>query len=45
MLDLKTKAESSTDADLNKLKLAKTRNSRYMAPEGYKQQFNSLSMK
>ena len=45
MLDLKTKAEPSTDADLNKLKLAKTRNNRYMAPEGYKQQFNSLSMK
>ena len=43
MLDLKTMiAKSSTVADLNRVKLATTRNDRDMAPEGYKQQLNGL---
>ena len=46
MLDSKTMiAKSSTDADLNRVKLAITRNDSDMAPEGYKQRFNNLSMK
>ena len=45
-LDLKTMiTKPSTDTDLNRVKLAKIRNDRYMAPECYKQQFNGLSLK
>ena len=37
--------KSSTDAELNRVKLAKTRNDRGMAPEEYKQRFNRWSIK
>ena len=43
MLDLKTMiAKSSTDAEMNRVKLATTQNDRDMARQGYKQQFNGL---
>ena len=46
MLDLKTMiAKSSTDAEMNRVKLATTQNDRDMARQGYKQQFNGRWMK
>ena len=42
MLDLKV-AESATDAELNRIKLALTREDRSMAPEHYRQQFENIS--
>ena len=46
ILDLKTiTAKSSSDAKLNRIKLAITRNDRDIALEEYKHQFNDFSMK
>ena len=44
MLDLKSLiAKSATDAELNRIKLALTREDRSMAPEHYRQQFENIS--
>ena len=44
MLDLKSLiAKSATDAELNRVKLALTREDRSMAPEHYRQQFENIS--
>ena len=44
MLDLKSLiAKSATDAELNRIKLALTREDRNMAPENYRQQFENIS--
>ena len=46
MLDLKSLiAKSTTDADLNRIKLALTREDRSMAPEFYRQQIENISTK
>ena len=46
MIDLETMLEkSSTDTELNRVKLAITRSDHDVAHEEYKQQFNGLSMK
>ena len=44
MLDMKSLiAKSATDAELNRIKLALTREHRSMAPEHYRQQFENIS--
>ena len=44
MLDLKSLiAKSATDAELNRIKLALTREDSTMAPEHYRQQFENFS--
>ena len=44
MLDLKSLiAKSATDAELNRIKLALTREDRSMAPEHYRQQFENIN--
>ena len=47
MLDLKSLIAKSaaTDAELNRIKLALTREDRSMAPEHYRQQFKNISTK
>ena len=46
MLDLKSLiAKSATDAELNRIKLALTREDRSMAPQHYRQQFENISTK
>ena len=46
MLDLKSLiAKSATDAELNRIKLALTREDRSMAPEHCRQQFENISTK
>ena len=45
MLDLKNMIAKSPDAELNRVKLALNRGDRSMAPEHYRQQFETLSTK